>query len=161
MILGNGEHCMVRNYLDADSDSLMKIWLDGNRKTHDFIPFGVFRELSESFRTGYLPKANTLVSVDDKGCPTGFLCLVGGYFIEALFVDEAHRGKGYGSALLEKAKSLAANLETAVYEGNQRAFVFFLNRGFIPEVIQTNEDSGFDETIFSWQKDRPLKTADA
>lgn len=51
--------------------------------------------------------------------------------IDQLHVDPEHQGKGVGSALLEKAKSLTpAGLVLFTHQRNQRARVFYERRGF-------------------------------
>lgn len=60
-----------------------------------------------------------------------------GIYLEDLFVDPAHRGKGYGKALLKRLAELAVTrgcgrLEWSVLDWNQPSIDFYLSLGAKP-----------------------------
>lgn len=103
-------------------------------------------------RDQYLPSAETTLYVED-GKILGFLSLIDGTFIGALFVDPAHQGKGVGRALVEDAKGRYPQLTLAVYAQNTGAIGFYQQMGFQVVTEQPNEDSGLPELLMAWQRE--------
>ena len=67
-----------------------------------------------------------------------------------VIIREAHRGKGYGSALLSHAESEARAagaycLYVATYAGNADSMTFYINRGFVPVALHPDVHGPGDE----------------
>ena len=67
---------------------------------------------------------------DEHGRPVGFLAMDGN-LIDALFVDPAVHGRGFGTALLNKALELAPNAIVDASEQATNALPFYESRGFV------------------------------
>jgi GNAT superfamily N-acetyltransferase len=91
---------------------------------------------------GPRPYAEVLL-VEEAGAATGFALFFHnfstflarpGIYLEDLFVDPAHRGKGHGKALLQRLAALAVErgcgrLEWSVLDWNQPSIDFYLSLG--------------------------------
>ncbi|WP_218575019.1 GNAT family N-acetyltransferase [Reyranella sp. CPCC 100927] len=73
----------------------------------------------------------------------GFAVVHDGW-LDHLYIAPAHQGSGAGSLLLDDAKRLAGGtLQLHVFQRNQRARAFYLNRGFVEAAFSdgaTNEE---------------------
>ena len=78
------------------------------------------------------------------GAPVGY-CVASGVpgghgEVESIFVDEAYRNRGIGSALLEHASTWMDEIGTveqalSVFAGNDRALPFYARHGFSPRFV--------------------------
>lgn len=129
----------------------MTIWLESTVQGHSFLPCAYWEKNFPVVRDQYLPLAETTLYMED-GQILGFLSLIDGSFIGALFVDPAHQGKGVGRALMEEAQSRYPQLTLAVYAQNTGAIGFYQKMGFQAVAEQPNEDSGLPELLMTWKK---------
>ncbi|GIQ82017.1 hypothetical protein KIPB_003395 [Kipferlia bialata] len=120
----------IRRYQPGDEEDCLSVWENSTRLAH-----GAF--FSEEFiakerinhATFYLPKLDTWVYVDD-GHAVGFMVLIGNE-VGGLFVHGSHHGKGYGRALVDKARDMHGNLEVEVFENNPIGRRFYDRYGFV------------------------------
>ena len=99
-ILHHKKQNMIRTIEPADYPRLMEIWESAVLHTHDFLKeedFLYYKEQVPSYFTHV-----TLVGYEQDGRLTGFIGTAGDN-IEMLFIDNAHRGKGIGKALVSHA----------------------------------------------------------
>ena len=89
--------------------------------------------------TDYFPNVD-LYTLVDNGVSIGFIGLSGSV-IEMLFIDDAKRGQGYGSALIEFAKSHGAT-KVDVNEQNPSALRFYEAKGFKVMGRDETDDAG-------------------
>ena len=94
----------VRRGTAADVPRALEIWRAAVDTTHRFLTPEHRREI-DAIVSGFLPQAE-LWLVDDGNRPVGFL-VMDGRMIDALFVDPAVHGRGFGTALLAHALELA------------------------------------------------------
>lgn len=76
-------------------------------------------------------------------------------FISALYVNNEGRGKGLGSALLDKAKKVAGeNLELWTFTANEPARKFYNKHGFL-EIRRTEGDNeeGLPDILLRWERE--------
>ena len=141
---------MIQPYCPQHRERVMEIWLESTVQGHPFLPRAYWEKNYPVVRDQYLPLAETALYVEE-GEILGFLSLLDGSFIGALFVDPAHQGKGVGRALLEDAKRRCTALTLAAYAQNHHAVRFYQKQGFLVEARQQNEDSGLPELILGWK----------
>ena len=77
----------------------------------------------------FLPGAELILAVNETDRPVGFL-VMDKTMIDALFVDPAHHGEGYGTLLLNHALSLEPEATVDASEQASNALPFYLARGF-------------------------------
>ncbi|TLF35889.1 GNAT family N-acetyltransferase, partial [Lacticaseibacillus zeae] len=73
-------------------------------------------------------------------------------FIAGFFVDEKHRGRGVGTALMAKLQATYSKLRLTVYQKNIRAAQFYKRQGFSFLTSRQDEGTGEAEDVMVWQK---------
>lgn len=119
----------VRQGTPADAPRALEIWRAAVDATHGFLT-REDRIAIDATVAGFLPEADLWLVDDAEGRAVGFLIL-GGRMIEALFVDPAVHGKGFGSALIAQALSLAPDALVDANEQASNALPFYLAKGFV------------------------------
>jgi putative acetyltransferase len=114
---------------------LVAIWRSAVVATHDFLSAGDLAEIERELPAAYLPSVHLTVAELD-GRPVGFSG-IDGERLEMLFVDDAFRGRGIGTKLLEHAVHAHGVTELDVNEQNPGALAFYQSKGF--EVIGRSE----------------------
>lgn len=130
---------------------VMEIWLEASRTAHDFIPMAYWESTAPLVEGEILPQADTRVFVQE-GRVEGFLSLIEGDHIGALFVAPRSQGRGIGSALLEDRKAEKDLLTLAVYKRNLRAVGFYRSQGFSVLEERTEEGTGEQEYLMAWRR---------
>ena len=141
---------MIRTLAEQDLDTVMKLWLDTNRKAHHFIP----AEYWEGHYAGVknaLPEAEVYVYEDETGEIEGFIGLIEG-FVAGLFVREGVQSRGIGKQLLDYAKSRRNALRLTVYQRNSRAVRFYEREGFAIRTKTTDAGTGEKEFEMLWKR---------
>ena len=82
---------MIRKFQKEDTGQVMRIWLNGNKDAHPFIP-KEYWEANYSMVEEQILQAEVFVYEAD-GEIQGFIGIVGGY-IAGIFVDRAYRSLG-------------------------------------------------------------------
>lgn len=126
--------CSVKEY-----EQLSEIWERSVRATHDFLTEKDIYEIKAALTTDYFPNVDLYTLIDKDVC-IGFIGLSGSV-IEMLFIDDTHRGCGYGSALIEFAKSRGVT-KVDVNEQNPSALRFYEAKGFIVTGRDETDDVG-------------------
>lgn len=107
---------------------LVEIWRSAVRATHDFLSEADFHEIESHLIPAYFPAVKLLLAERD-GTVVGFAG-VSEQNLEMLFVDDAVRGGGVGSALLRAAIDQFDVQRVDVNEQNPGAHGFYLSKGF-------------------------------
>ena len=136
---------------DVQIEEVMNIWLTSTLQGHPFIARDYWEANYKVVKEQYLPLAKTFVYEEGKQIQ-GFISIIEGNFIGALFVDTHSQGKGVGKALIDYCKTQYEVLELAVYVENQRAVDFYKKQGFHVIAEQENEDSKAREYGMRWEK---------
>ena len=118
----------VRRGTAADVPRAYEIWRDAVDATHGFLTPEDRLEI-DAMVEAWLP-TRELWMIDDGARPVGFL-VMDGEMIDALFVDPAVHGRGFGTALLEHALALAPAAVVDASEQASNALPFYLARGFV------------------------------
>ena len=119
---------IVRKGTAADAPRALEIWRDAVDATHGFLT-PADRVDIDALVVGWLPTVD-LWMVDDGDRPVGFL-VMDGDMIDALFVDPAAHGRGFGTALVDHALTLAPNALVDASEQATNALPFYEARGFV------------------------------
>jgi putative acetyltransferase len=106
----------------------MEIWRAAVDVTHGFLA-AEDRLALDRLVAEWLPNAKLWI-VDNDGRAVGFLAIEGS-MIEALFVDPAMHGRGFGTALLTHALALAPDARVDANEQASNALPFYESRGFV------------------------------
>lgn len=121
----------------SDHSSLIEIWEDAVKATHNFL----LPEDFDYFR-GQIPQYLSQVELyvcEEEGVVEGFLG-VSGQNIEMLFIRK--RGVGLGSRLLRFAVEELGAIRVDVNQQNVEAHRFYLKHGFIDESSSETDSSG-------------------
>lgn len=114
---------MIRRAIPADTDKIMSLWFRENAAAHSFIPRCFWENCAEMVRTELLPAAETFVFCDKRQIK-GFISLLNGDYVGALFVREDCQGKGIGLRLLEYVRRRRPRLSLHAYIRNAGALCF-------------------------------------
>lgn len=140
---------IIRKFQEFDLNKVLRIWYDGNKEAHDFVP-GEYLDKNISYVKRMLPKTEVYVYEED-GKVVGFVGIDDGY-IEGLFVEKEYRGCGIGTKLMAYVKELYDEFSLHVFEKNYGAVVFYENRGMIKKEESVHEDLGEVEYMMHYRK---------
>lgn len=118
---------MIREAKETDFDEIMKIWLDTNIQTHNFVDCHYWED-NYKLVEKMLAQAKLYVYEDDSRI-LGFIGLEDNY-IAGLFVKNIAQSRGIGKKLLDYVKNLNDELTLHVYQENRRAVDFYLRENF-------------------------------
>ncbi len=142
---------MIRIMKKTDISQIVKIWLDTNRKAHDFISAQYWMDHLPMVQD-MLPKAEVYVYIDEKNNKLeGFIGLNADY-IAGLFVCFDAQSRGIGKQLLDTIKLFKKQLQLNVYKKNIRAVAFYQREGFQIESENIDENTGEAEYAMKWEK---------
>ena len=119
----------VRKGTPADAPRALEIWRDAVDATHRFLTPADRVEIDALVAT-FVREAQLWLVDDDAGWAAGFL-VMDGAMIDALFVDPALHGHGYGSALLAHALELSPQATVDASEQATNALPFYEAKGFV------------------------------
>lgn len=114
----------------ADLPRALAIWRAAVDATHGFLTADDRAEIDVMVAEQFLPNAEIWLADDDQGIAQGFL-VMDGEMIDALFVDPAVHGRGFGSFLLDYALTLSPNATVDASEQASNALPFYEARGFV------------------------------
>ena len=87
-----------------------------------------------------LPTCTVWVAVGDR--IVGFIAFRSGW-IDHLYVDVGHHGRGIGSALIEKAFAAEPELQLWAFQKNTQALRFYESKGF--RIVELTDGAGNEE----------------
>ena len=119
----------IRRGTPDDVQRALEIWRHAVDATHTFLSAEHRAEIDALVRDSFLPNAELWLAVDANDRQMGWL-VMDGDMIDALFVDPAAHGQGYGSRLVDQAASLSPRLRVEASEQATNALPFYLARGF-------------------------------
>lgn len=120
----------IRKGTPADMPRALEIWRSAVDATHSFLTPEDRAEIDRMVAEEFLPAAELWLALDDEGAPQGFL-VMDGEMIDALFVDAAVHGRGFGTALIGHALALAPQALVDASEQATNALPFYEARGFV------------------------------
>ena len=119
----------IRRGSPQDVPRALEIWRSAVDATHGFLTAQDRAEIDEMVANEFLPNAELWLAVDQNDRVAGFL-VMDGEMIDALFVDPAVHGRGFGTALLNQALQLSPKATVDASEQATNALPFYLSRGF-------------------------------
>ncbi len=137
----------IRQMRPDDIDEVMAIWLQGNLQAHPFVAPAYWHDNAPRVRKA-IQEAEVWVC-DDSGIQ-GFIGMVDGY-VAGLFVREAARCQGVGTALLDKGKESSESLVLHVYRKNHIAVDFYLHSSFRITSTSVDDATGEEEYEMAWE----------
>ncbi|SNS28451.1 putative acetyltransferase [Anaerovirgula multivorans] len=144
---------MIRklNVNEQEINKIMEIWRESTIEAHRFISQEYWLKSYEVVKEKYLPMAETYVYLDENEIK-GFISILQGEHIGALFIDINCQGKGIGKKLIEHIKEIYDSLTLAVYKENKKAVNFYEKVGFIKKYEKLNEETNESEYSMSFEK---------
>jgi putative acetyltransferase len=139
---------IIRKFEPADMDEVLKIWLEASIEAHDFVKKEFWESQLEAMRTEYIPASDTFVYTENKKVK-GFISL-SNQTLAAIFVAPDARGKGIGTQLMNKAKSLKNSLNLTVYKLNTKSGDFYKKHGFKITRERTCDHTGQAELVMEY-----------
>jgi putative acetyltransferase len=119
----------IDNVSKNDYASLIIIWEDSVRATHDFLSEADIAHLKPLILEQYFDAVDLRCVKDDSGKILGFSG-VAEYNIEMLFISPDCRGQGIGSLLTRYAMENQQATKVDVNEQNPQALGFYQQMGF-------------------------------
>lgn len=132
---------MIRAYQDSDLAPVVNIWYEASKIAHTFISAEILNIQKDAIINIYIPKAKIWVIQENENI-VGFIALLNN-MIGGLFISPTHQRKGYGTRLIEYAKSLESNLLVEVFQENHKAQDFYKKCGFIVIGKRLEQTTGF------------------
>lgn len=120
---------IIRPGTAADVPRALTIWRAAVDATHGFLSAEHRAEIDALVAEQFLPHAALWLAEDSAGIVQGFLAMDGD-MIDALFVDPAAHGRGFGTALVRQALALAPAALVDANAQADNALPFYLSRGF-------------------------------
>jgi len=141
---------MIRPFQPDDMPELLALWLESTTLAHPFIRADYWLESLPLVRDEYLPQALSWVDERD-GDMTGFISILMGEFIGAVFVAPRYHHQGIGQRLLAQAKRRFPVLALEVYQLNHRARQFYWRQDFRQIGKNFNTETGHFLLTLQWR----------
>ena len=142
---GRVDSGIPRRAVLEDARAVADVLIRSRRAAGDAIPAAVHSdaETREWIRTVVIPEREVWLVEDADGRPLGVLVLAEDW-VDQLYIEPAFTGKGWGSRLIQLAKSRRpAGLQLWTFATNTAAQRFYLRHGFV--VAETTDGSGNEE----------------
>lgn len=139
---------MIRRLQKSDLDRVADIWLNTNRKAHDFISAQYWKDNFNTVKEMFLQSEIYVYEKENK--IQGFIGLSGEY-IEGIFVSSEMQSQGIGKSLIDFVKSIKKQLSLSVYQKNTRAVKFYERENFKIRSEGIDEDTGEKEYMMIWE----------
>ena len=140
---------MIRTLKEKDVDTVAKIWLETNIKTHDFIASNYWKEHYEIIKDMFLQAEIYVYEIEKE--IMGFIGLDKEY-IEGIFVLDQYQKRGIGKALLNHVKAKKEHLSLNVYQKNLDAILFYQREGFCVQYEDVDKNTGEKEYRMVWNR---------
>ncbi len=113
--------------------AILELWLESTTWGHPFIKANYWRDCIPLVRDAYLANAQNWVWEED-GKLLGFVSIMEGRFLAAMFVAPKAVRRGIGKALMQYVQQRYPHLMLEVYQKNQPAIDFTVRRVFTSSI---------------------------
>lgn len=120
---------MIREAQRSELPAILELWLESTTWGHPFIKANYWRDCIPLVRDAYLANAQNWVWEED-GKFLGFVSIMEGRFLAAMFVAPKAVRRGIGKALMQYVQQRHPHLMLEVYQKNQPAIDFYHAQGF-------------------------------
>lgn len=144
---------MIRRGGPADAPRAFAIWRAAVDATHGFLLPEDRVEIAVMVEA-MLPQVPLWIVEDESGTAQGFMIFMDG-MIEALFVDPAVHGRGFGSTLVAHAIALDPAPRVDANEQADNALPFYEARGFVRTGRSDRDGQGRPYPIIHLQYGKP------
>lgn len=120
---------MIREAQRSELPAILELWLESTTWGHPFIKANYWRDCIPLVRDAYLANAQNWVWEED-GKLLGFVSIMEGRFLAAMFVAPKAVRRGIGKALMQYVQQRHPHLMLEVYQKNQPAINFYQAQGF-------------------------------
>lgn len=141
---------MIRPFVEADLEQVIKIWLDASIISHSFVEQDFWISKINDMKEKYIPASETYV-YEKNNIIYGFVSLCEDR-LAAIFVAPEFQGNGIGKLLISKAMSLRKRLLLTVYKENTKSVRFYETHGFNKINERIDKETGQPEIIMEWLK---------
>ncbi|MQR37979.1 N-acetyltransferase, partial [Escherichia coli] len=114
---------MIREVQRSELPAILQLWLESTTWGHPFIKSSYWRDCIPLVRDAYLANAQNWVWEED-GKLLGFVSIMEGRFLAAMFVAPKAVRRGIGKALMQYVQQRHPHLMLEVYQKNQPAIDF-------------------------------------
>ena len=142
----------IRKFKEEDIDSVMSIWLRATVAAHPFISEFYWRCNYNTVKKEYIPKSETYIYEENKSIK-GFISIIEGNYIGALFIEPSSQNRGIGKRLLEYVKGNYESLTLSVYKDNKKAYNFYEKASFKAVKEMKNTSRGFLEVLMKLESE--------
>ena len=140
---------MIRQATAADYKKIVSLWLETSLHAHAFIKAEYWQNAVSYVEEELLSAAETYLFFDKRELK-GFVSIVDGAYIGALFVKKTYQGQGIGKKLMDYVKRKKSSLSLRVYVKNKQALRFYQNYGFKILREEVDEATGEAELLMVW-----------
>lgn len=118
----------IRPYSSSDFPSITRIWENAAKPAYYFMDDEFFVNERKHLSNIEFPNVKAwVITFEDE--VAGFIALTKNR-IGVLFIDPKYQGYGFGTRLIEKAKSIHNILLVEVFEENEFGMLFYQRNGF-------------------------------
>lgn len=110
---------MIREALLSELPAILELWLESTSWGHPFIETSYWRDCIPLVRDAYLANAQNWVW-EDNGEFLGFVSIMEGRFLAAMFVAPKAIRRGIGKALMQHVQQRHPHLLLEVYQKTNR-----------------------------------------
>jgi len=148
----NGNTLLIRHATVDESDDVASVHRVSKEAAMPFLPaLHTHEEDRVFFRTRVFPFCEVWVA-DNEGI-AGFVAFRDGW-VDHLYVLPSHVRRGYGRALLDKAKERNSRLQLWTFQRNLNAIGFYKANGF--GLVRETDGAGNEErepdALFAWSR---------
>lgn len=147
-----GSSPLIRRAGLGESDEVARVHRMSKDSAMPFLPFLHTHEEDRAFfRTQVFPASEVWVA-DDHGI-AGFIAFRDGW-VDHLYVLPNHLRRGFGRALLDKAKERNSHLQLWAFQRNLDAIAFYKADGFslVRETDGAGNEARLPDALFAWSR---------
>ncbi len=142
---------MIREAQRSELPAILELWLESTTRGHPFIKANYWRDCIPLVRDAYLANAQNWVWEED-GKLLGFVSIMEGRFLAAMFVAPKAVRRGIGKALMQYVQQRHPHLLLEVYQKNQPAIDFYHAQGFHIVDCAWQDETQLPTWIMSWYR---------